>query len=192
MHEVTSVYQCLEVSINIYFDKCLDIIKQFAEFQIWHIPRHENHKANMLAQQASGYDIGGRNFHIKLEPMHHIATLEAAKPARPVVLCSLADEPARPVCLQVFPGVALKCSLLMLKSIQVIGGLPLLHIYVIPMLRLIKIFGGVLSNLFCTMVNYIGELPKICSLNAWMMIRLEWPWEKSMEAFIVHINRLRR
>jgi len=68
----------------------------------------------------------------------------------------------------------------------------LLHIYVIQVLKLIRMFGGVFSNLFCTMVNYIGELPKICSLNAWMMIRLEWPWEKSMEAFIVHINRLRR
>ena len=64
MQEVTSVYQCLEVSINIYFDKCLDI-KQFAEFQIRHIPRHENHKANMWAQQASGYDVGGRISHQK-------------------------------------------------------------------------------------------------------------------------------
>jgi hypothetical protein len=26
---------------------------------------HENQKANMLAQQASGYDVGGHNFHIK-------------------------------------------------------------------------------------------------------------------------------
>ena len=79
MQEVTSVYQCLEGSINIYFDKCLDIIKQFAEFQIWHIPRHENHKANMWAQQASGYDVGGWNFHIKMEPMLRIAVLEVAK-----------------------------------------------------------------------------------------------------------------
>ena len=59
MQQVTGVYQCLEASLNIYLDKCLDIIGQFAKFQIWHIPRHENHKANMLAQQALGYDVGG-------------------------------------------------------------------------------------------------------------------------------------
>ena len=67
MQQVTSVYQCLED-----FDKCLDIIKQFAEFQIRHILRHENHKANMWAQQASGYDVGGWNFHIKREPIRRI------------------------------------------------------------------------------------------------------------------------
>jgi len=120
------VYQCLEGSLNI----CVDITKQFGEFQICHIPRHENHKANMLAQQASGYDIGGRNFHIKREPMRRIAILEAAKPARLVLLCSLADEPAKPV-LETgqaglpaifFPRIGLKYSMLMLKPIQVIGG----------------------------------------------------------------------
>ena len=62
-----------------------------------HISRHKNHKANMWAQQASGYDVDGQNFHIKREPMRRIAVLEAAKLARPVPLCSLADEPARPV-----------------------------------------------------------------------------------------------
>ena len=48
---------------------CLDIIASFAELQIRHIPRHENYKANMLAQQASGFDVGGCNFHIKEKTM---------------------------------------------------------------------------------------------------------------------------
>ena len=58
----------------------------------------------MLAQQASGYDIGGWNFHIKREPMHYIATSRSTKlarpvlePARPILLYVVADEPARPV-----------------------------------------------------------------------------------------------
>jgi hypothetical protein len=55
----------LEASLNIYLDKCLDIIGQFTEFQIRHISTHEKYKSNMLAQQASDYDIGGHNFHIK-------------------------------------------------------------------------------------------------------------------------------
>ena len=47
VQQVIGVYQCLEGSLNIYLDKCLDIIKQFAKFQIRHSLRHENHKANM-------------------------------------------------------------------------------------------------------------------------------------------------
>jgi len=39
-------------------------------FEFGILPRHENQKANMLAQQASGYDVGGRNFHIREQPMH--------------------------------------------------------------------------------------------------------------------------
>jgi len=30
----------------------------------------KNQKADMLAQQASNYDIDGRNFHIQEQPMH--------------------------------------------------------------------------------------------------------------------------
>ena len=63
-------FQCLEGSLRTSLDACLEIIDYFAEFWIWHIPRHENQKANMLAQQASGYDVGGRNFHIQEQPMH--------------------------------------------------------------------------------------------------------------------------
>ena len=32
VHQVMGVYQCLEGSLNIYLDKCLDIINQFAKF----------------------------------------------------------------------------------------------------------------------------------------------------------------
>ena len=63
-------FQCLEGSLKVCLDACLDIIDYFAEFRIWHIPRHENQKANMLAQQASGYDVSGHNFHIQEQPMH--------------------------------------------------------------------------------------------------------------------------
>jgi len=56
--QVASEFQCLEGSLRICVDACLDIIDYFAEFRIRHIPSHENQKANMLAQQASGYDVG--------------------------------------------------------------------------------------------------------------------------------------
>jgi hypothetical protein len=69
VQQVVGEFQCLERSLNAYLDMCLDIIASFAELQIQHILRHENYKANMLAQQASGFDIGGRNFSIKEKPL---------------------------------------------------------------------------------------------------------------------------
>ena len=50
-------------------DMCLDIINTFGEFWIRHILKHEDLKANMLAQQASGFGVGGRKFHIKEKTM---------------------------------------------------------------------------------------------------------------------------
>jgi hypothetical protein len=63
--QVVDEFQCLEGSLDAHLDMCLDIIASFAEFRIRHIPRHENQKTNMLAQQASGYDVGGCNFHVQ-------------------------------------------------------------------------------------------------------------------------------
>jgi hypothetical protein len=98
---------------------CLDIIASFAELQIQHILRHENYKANMLAQQASGFDIGGRNFSIKEKPLQinllyyvlsksvrlvskvsqanlHLYGAEGPYPARSAFHGGLAGNPARP------------------------------------------------------------------------------------------------
>jgi hypothetical protein len=64
VHQVSGKYQCLDGSLNAYLDKCLDIIARFDEFSIQHIYRHENSKANDLAQQASGYNVSNKNFSI--------------------------------------------------------------------------------------------------------------------------------
>jgi hypothetical protein len=72
VHQVSGKYQCLDGSLNAYLDKCIDIIARFDEFSIHHIYRHENSKANDLAQQASGYNVCNKNFNItrKLMCMH--------------------------------------------------------------------------------------------------------------------------
>jgi ribonuclease HI len=72
VHQVSGKYQCLDGSLNAYLDKCLDIIARFDEFSIHHIYRHENSKANDLAQQAHGYNISNKTFSItkKLMCMH--------------------------------------------------------------------------------------------------------------------------
>ena len=69
VQQVVGEFQGLEGSLDAHLDMCLDIIASFAEFEIQHILRHENYKANMLVQQAFGFDVGGRNFHIKEWPM---------------------------------------------------------------------------------------------------------------------------
>jgi hypothetical protein len=48
--QVVDEFQCLERSLDAHLDACLNIIDYFAKFQIWHIPWHENQKANMLTQ----------------------------------------------------------------------------------------------------------------------------------------------
>jgi ribonuclease HI len=70
VEQVTGEFHCLEGSLRACLDACLDVICSFDEFQIWHVLRHEKRRANMLAQQASGYNVGRRNFHIQEKPMH--------------------------------------------------------------------------------------------------------------------------
>jgi ribonuclease HI len=70
VQQVLGECQCLEGSLNAYLDKCLDVIKfSFNEFCIHHIPRHENCRANDLAQGASGCNVQSKNFHVEAKPM---------------------------------------------------------------------------------------------------------------------------
>jgi ribonuclease HI len=58
VQQVSGECQCLDRSLNAYLNKCLDVIKfNFDEFCIHHIPRHENCRANDLAQRACGYNV---------------------------------------------------------------------------------------------------------------------------------------
>jgi hypothetical protein len=62
VHQISGKNQCLDGSLNTYLNKCLDVIARFDEFSIHHIYRHENSKANDLAQQAFGYNVSSKNF----------------------------------------------------------------------------------------------------------------------------------
>jgi ribonuclease HI len=76
VHQVSGKYQCLDGSLNAYLDKHLDVIARFDEFSIHHIYRHENSKANDLAQQASGYNVSSKNFNITKKSMYaHLESL---------------------------------------------------------------------------------------------------------------------
>jgi hypothetical protein len=70
VQQVSGECQCLDRSSNAYLDKCLDVIKfNFDEFCIHHIPRHENCRANDLVQEAFGYNVQSKNFHVEVKPM---------------------------------------------------------------------------------------------------------------------------
>jgi ribonuclease HI len=71
--QVSGEYQCLDGSLNAYLDKCLDVIAKFDEFSIYHIYRHENSKANDLAQQASGYNVSNKYFSITKKQLSECA-----------------------------------------------------------------------------------------------------------------------
>jgi hypothetical protein len=57
VQKVLEEYQCFDGTLNSYLEKCWGIIHSFNEFSIRHISRVENHRANNLAQDASGYRI---------------------------------------------------------------------------------------------------------------------------------------
>ena len=63
VQQVLEEYQCLDGTLNGYLDKCWDIIQSFDEFNIQHISKVENCRANNLAHDASGYRIKRGKFH---------------------------------------------------------------------------------------------------------------------------------
>jgi ribonuclease HI len=84
VQQVFKVCQCYNGFLNAYFDRCLGIVSFFDEFVIKHIPTEENEKANVLAQQAYGYNVTKKYFNIR--------KLMQAKAEFQVL-----DEPVRPV-----------------------------------------------------------------------------------------------
>ena len=50
VQQVAKVFQCNDESLNMYLDKCLDIIAGLDYFSISHVSRQDNWLANELAQ----------------------------------------------------------------------------------------------------------------------------------------------
>jgi ribonuclease HI len=63
VQQILEEYQCFDGTVNSYLEKCWGIIHSYDEFNIWHISRVENHRANNLAQDASSYQIKRGKFH---------------------------------------------------------------------------------------------------------------------------------
>jgi ribonuclease HI len=63
VQQVLEEYQCFDGTLNSYLEKCWGIIHSFDEFSIRNISRVENHRANNLAQDTSGYRTKRGRFH---------------------------------------------------------------------------------------------------------------------------------
>jgi hypothetical protein len=202
VQQVAGEFQCLEGSLRACLDACLGIISSFAEFQIHHVSRHENQKANMLAQQASGYDVGGRNFHIQEQPIHedlYFCRVSAEKSAKPTALVglayldSLASQsawPTLPVGLADSPMANLanvhnKLSNRPSKTSSDVGadlhdwrtGLPYWHIYEIQVPKLIKVFDEVLSSMIglAKLLVMLEPIYMIGGLPYWHIYEIQVP-----------------
>ena len=66
-------------SLNVYLNRCLDVISTLDYFSIAHVSRHDNWLANELAQQASGYHVSRSIFFISEKPMLACADFRKAK-----------------------------------------------------------------------------------------------------------------
>ena len=55
INQLLGVYECQSEILISYYEKCLQLLKEFKDFRLKHIPRLHNEEANRLAQHASGY-----------------------------------------------------------------------------------------------------------------------------------------
>jgi ribonuclease HI len=57
VQQINGESQCLDGVLNGYLEKCIDMLRMMDKFSLRHVPQEDNMRANMLTQQASGYDI---------------------------------------------------------------------------------------------------------------------------------------
>jgi len=55
INQLIGIYECRSEVLISYYERCLQLLKDFKDFHLEHIPRLHNEEANWLAQHASGY-----------------------------------------------------------------------------------------------------------------------------------------
>jgi len=55
INQLAGSYECRSKVLTAYYEKCVQLLKEFMDFRLEHIPRLHNEEANRLAQHASGY-----------------------------------------------------------------------------------------------------------------------------------------
>jgi len=55
INQLARSYECRSEVLIAYYERCIQLLKDFRDFRLEHIPRLHNEEANRLAQHASGY-----------------------------------------------------------------------------------------------------------------------------------------
>jgi len=55
INQLAGIYECRSEVMITYYEKSMQLLKEFKYFRLEHVPRLHNEEANRLAQHASGY-----------------------------------------------------------------------------------------------------------------------------------------
>jgi len=55
INQLAGIYECRSEVLITYYEKSMQLLKEFKDFRLEHVPRLHNEEANRLAQHASGY-----------------------------------------------------------------------------------------------------------------------------------------
>ena len=55
INQLAGSYECRSEVLITYYEKSIQLLKEFKDFRLEHVPRLHNEEANRLAQHASGY-----------------------------------------------------------------------------------------------------------------------------------------
>ena len=55
INQLARIYECRSEVLIIYYEKSIQLSREFKDFRLEHVPRLHNEDANRLAQHASGY-----------------------------------------------------------------------------------------------------------------------------------------
>ena len=53
INQLVGIYECRSEVLIAYYERCIQLLREFKDFQLEHIPRLHNEEANRLAQHAS-------------------------------------------------------------------------------------------------------------------------------------------
>jgi len=55
INQLMGIYECQSEVLISYYERCLQLLKEFKDFHLEHIPQLHNEEANRLAQHTLGY-----------------------------------------------------------------------------------------------------------------------------------------
>jgi ribonuclease HI len=68
IQQVNGENQCLDGVLNEYKEECIKALAKFEKVHVYHVHRKDNGEANVLAQQASGFQVQRGKFGVGVRP----------------------------------------------------------------------------------------------------------------------------